>query len=80
MAYVVSQDKDVFFVARHDLRGKGVMYKVHGFKLANAAEVRMSYTRGYALKPTCFYDCIAFSSWYIAAEPTVTADTSVAAT
>lgn len=42
MAYVISQDKDIFFVARHDLRGKGVMYKVHGFKVASASEVRSS--------------------------------------
>lgn len=40
MAYVIAQDRDVYFVARHDLRGKGVMYKVHGFKVANTSEAK----------------------------------------
>jgi hypothetical protein len=32
IVFVVADEKDVYVVAKHDLRGKGTMFKCHGFR------------------------------------------------
>eukprot|EP00730_Choanoeca_flexa_P011924 TRINITY_DN2928_c0_g1_i1.p1 TRINITY_DN2928_c0_g1~~TRINITY_DN2928_c0_g1_i1.p1 ORF type:complete len:317 (+),score=77.22 TRINITY_DN2928_c0_g1_i1:283-1233(+) len=40
IVFVVAVDKDVFIVVKHDLRGKGTMFKCHGFKLEKKDQAR----------------------------------------
>ena len=37
---MVAVKKTVYFVAKHDLRRKGVMYKCHGFRVKNSARAK----------------------------------------
>lgn len=38
--FVVAVEKDVYVVVKHDLRGKGTMFKCHGFRCEKVEDVR----------------------------------------
>lgn len=40
IVFVVNDEKDVYVVARHDLRGKGTMFKCHGFRCEKASQAK----------------------------------------
>ncbi|EDQ92577.1 uncharacterized protein MONBRDRAFT_30951 [Monosiga brevicollis MX1] len=42
IVFVVADDKDVYVVAKHELRGKGTMYKCHGFRCSSDKEAKQT--------------------------------------